>query len=159
MQPDRQWSWIYARACSVQQGVDQAPQAAQPGIGRRPVCTHNGQRERTQQPPPPIAHFALNHRAVVWSPFRTGGPLRARTEETKADRREDKDGDRAATAHGLLRNSRVNSAIPDFKVECEKTEFKLARLANDYDGMSDRKREKKLNSLHWRVICAFTQFF
>ena len=53
----------------------------------------------------------------------------------------------------------MNSAIPDFKVECEKVEFKLARLANEYDGMSDRKQEKKLNSLHWRVICAFTQGF
>ena len=135
MQPDRQWSWIYTRAQTVQQGLDQAPQAAQPDIGRRPVCTHTGPRERTQQPPPPTAHFALNHRAAVWSPFRTGGALRAPTEETKADRREDKDGDRAATAHGLLRNSRVNSAIPDFKVECDKIESKLRRLVLEYNDM------------------------
>ena len=123
------------------------------------MYTHTGPKERTQQPPPPTAHFALNHRAAVGSPFRTGGALRAPTEETKADRREDKDGDRAATAHGLLRNLRVNSAIPDFKVECDKIESKLRRLVLEYNDMSDRKREKKLNSLHWRAVCAFTPFF
>ena len=123
------------------------------------MCTHNGQRERTQQPPPPTAHFALNHRDAVWSPFRTGGALRAPAEKTKADRQEDNDGDRAATAHGQLQNSRVNSAIPDFKVECDKIESKLRRLVLEYNDMSDRKREKKLDSLHWRAVCAFTQFF
>ena len=96
-------------------GVDQAPQAAQPDIGRRPVYTHTGPTERTQEPPQPTAHFALNHRAAVWSPFRTGGALRAPTEETKAGRQEEKDEDRAAMAHCRLQNSRLNSAISDFR--------------------------------------------
>ena len=64
-------------ACSVQQGVDQAPQAKQPVTGRRHVSTHTGPRERKQLPPPPTAHFALDHRAAVWSPFRTGVSTRA----------------------------------------------------------------------------------
>ena len=140
-------------------GVDQAPQAAQPDIGRRPVYTHTGPKERTQEPPPPTAHIALDHRAAVWSPFRTGGALRALTEEANADRREDKDGDRAATAHGLLQNINVYSAILDFEIRCAKIKSKLSILVYEYEDMSDRRREKALSSLHQRVIRYFTEFF
>ena len=146
-------------ACSVHQGVDQAPQATQPVTGRRPVSTHTGPRERKQLPPPPTAHIALDHRAAVRSPFRTGGALRALTEEANADRREDKDGDRAATAHGLLQNINVYSAILDFEIRCAKIKSKLSILVYEYEDMSDRRREKALSSLHQRVIRYFTEFF
>ena len=145
-------------ACSVQQGVDPtAPQATQP-VTRRPMFTQTGQ-DRKQPPPPPKAHFALDHRAAVWSPFRTGGALRAPTEETKAGRQEEKDEDRAAMARCRLQNTNLFSTILDFEVRCSKIKSKLSRLVYEYDGMSDRRREKALSSLHQRVIGYFTEFF
>ena len=126
-------------ACSVQQGVDPtAPQATQP------MFTHTGP-ERKQPPPPPNAHFALDHRSVVWSPFRTGGALQAPTEETDADRQEET-GDSAATAHYRLQNSRLNSAISDFRARCCKIESKLERLMDE--NMNDGKRERRLWALY-----------
>ena len=90
-------------ACSVQQGIDPtAPQATQP-VTRRPVFTQTGP-DCKQPPPPPKAHFALDHRAAVWSRFHTGGALRAPTEETKAGRQEEKDEDGAAMARCRLQN-------------------------------------------------------
>ena len=139
-------------ACSVQQGVDPtAPQATQAVTRLRPVFTHTGP-ERKQPPPPPKAHFALDHRSAVWSPFRTGGALQAPTEETDADRQEET-GDSAATAHCWLQNSvqnsrlnrrlrRLNSAISDFRARGCKIESKLQRLT---DGdMNDEKQERRL---------------
>ena len=95
-------------ACSVQHGVDpMAPQAMQPVTRLRPVFTHTGP-EREQPPPPPKAdkaHFALDHRSAVWSPFRTGGALQAPPEETDADRQEEtKDSAAMPTAHCRLQN-------------------------------------------------------
>ena len=96
------------------------------------MFTQTGQ-DRKQPPPPPKAHFALDHRAAVWSPFRTGGALRAPTEETKAGRQEEKDEDRAAMARCRLQNTNLFSTILDFEVRCSKIKSKLSRLVYEYD--------------------------
>ena len=64
----------------------------------------------------------------MWSPFRTGGALRAPTEETKAGRQDENDEDRAAMARCRLQNFNFNSAILDFEVRCSKIESKLSRV-------------------------------
>ena len=71
----------------------------------------------------------------------------------------EKDEDRAAMPRYRLQNANLHSAIPDFEVRCSKIKSKLSRLVYEYDGMSDRRREKALSSLHQRVIGYFTEFF
>ena len=134
-------AYICSRSVQQLQGVDQAPQATQPITGRRPVCTQPGP-DRKQPPPRQKAHFVLDHRATVctWSPFRTGGALRAPTEETKAGRQEEKDEDRAATARCLLQNLMLNSAILDFEARSSKIKSKLSKLVDTWDSTLDHRR-------------------
>ena len=131
---------------------------------------------KQQQPAKALDHAAsaLDHRTAVWSPFRKGSSLRAPTNETaadigamphvhkfvselvdkwaEADRQEEKDQDRAVTAHRQL-----NSAILGFKARCGKIEYKLERLAGE--DMTDEKRERRLGALYARVHADFADFF
>ena len=151
-------------ACSVQQGADPAtPQATQPVTRLRLVFTHTGP-DHKQSPPPPKAHFALDHRSAAWSPFRTGGALQAPTEETDADRQEET-WDSAATAHCRLLlllahcrlHSGLNSAISDSRARCCKIESKLERLAGN--AMTDEKQERRIWALYARVHADFADVF
>ena len=80
-------------------------------------------------------------------------------EEITAGRLEEKDEDRAATAHCRLQNFMLNSAILDFEARCSKIKSKLSRLVDTCDGKLEYKRDKALSSLHLRVIRDFTEFF
>ena len=95
------------------------------------MCTYTGP-DRKQPPPPPKARFALDHRVAVRSPFRTGGALRAPTEETKAGRQEEKGEDRASTALCPLQNFMLNSAILDFEARFSNIKSKLSNTTSRY---------------------------
>ena len=160
MQPGRQWSQIYTRALF---SVDPtAPQATQPVTRLRPVFTHTGP-ERKQPPPPPKAHFTMDHRSAVWSPSRTGGALQVPTEETDADRQEETGDSVDCRLQNFVQNSlnrrlrRLNSATSDFRARSCKIESKLERLTDE--NMNDEKRERRLWALRARVHADFADFF
>ena len=152
------------RGPSVALGAAQQTTPKPPGVRKR------------QQPAKALddAASALDHRTAVWSPFRKGSSLRAPADETaadigamphvqkfvselvdkwaEADRQEERDQDRAVTAHRQL-----NSAILGFKARCGKIESKLERLAGE--DMTDEKQERRLWALYVHVHADFADFF
>ena len=97
--------------------------------------------------------------------WRTSGADRGDRRRTYADLlKETGDSACAATAycrlllaHWRLQNSRLNSAITDFRARCSKIESKRQRLA--VEDMNDEKWQRRLSTLSVRVYADFVDFF